>query len=117
MNDGIVIIGAGIAGLTSAIAFEKLGYKATLFEASSEIKAVGAGIGLAGNAIGALKVLGIEESIISMGNQLNNFPILDQNGKLIYTVSSEKIKKIQNRKFHHSSCLTTQNIIRSIKVH
>ncbi|MCL1688356.1 hypothetical protein BAS09_18200 [Elizabethkingia ursingii] len=106
MNDEIVIIGAGIAGLTCAIAFEKLGYKTILFEAASEIKAVGAGIGLAGNAIGALKVLGIEESIISMGNQLNNFPILDQNGKLIYTVSSEKIKKkfkVENFTIHRAS--------------
>ncbi|GAA4800495.1 FAD-dependent monooxygenase [Olivibacter ginsenosidimutans] len=89
----IAIIGGGIAGLTAAIAFEKLGYQVTVYEASKSIKPVGAGLGLAGNAIGAFRVLDIEKAVIAKGKLLENFPILNQQGRTIYSLYSERVKK------------------------
>lgn len=47
------ILGAGIAGLTTAIALQKIGIKAQVFEAAPDIKPLGAGLLLAANAVKA----------------------------------------------------------------
>lgn len=109
MNKSIAIVGAGIGGLTTAIAFEKLGHSVTIFESSPSIKPVGAGLGLGGNAVGAFKVLGVEQAVISKGRLLQNFPILDQNGKMISNVYSDKIKSrfsIENFSIHRTDLHT-----------
>lgn len=106
MQKSIAIVGGGIGGLTTAIAFEKLGQSVTVFEASPSIKPVGAGLGLGGNAVGAFKVLGIEKAVIAKGRLLQNFPILDQNGKVISNVNSGKIKSrfsIENFSIHRAN--------------
>lgn len=106
MQKSIAIVGAGIGGLTAAIAFEKLGHAVTVFEASQSIKPVGAGLGLGGNAVGAFKVLGIDKAVIAQGNLFQNFPILDQNGKLIYNVNSDKIRNrfsVENFTIHRAA--------------
>lgn len=51
----IDIIGAGIGGLTTALAFEKKGISSRIFEQSPKIKPVGAGIILANNAMQVYK--------------------------------------------------------------
>ena len=53
-NHHIAIVGGGIAGLTTAIALRKLGLRPTLFESAPQIKALGAGLVLAANAMKAL---------------------------------------------------------------
>ncbi len=47
-----MIVGAGIGGLTAAIALRRAGIDATVFERAGEIEEVGAGILLAANAVG-----------------------------------------------------------------
>ena len=47
----IAIAGAGIAGLTTAIALTQKGFDVTVYEAAPHIKPVGAGITLSANAI------------------------------------------------------------------
>jgi len=93
MKNTIAIVGGGIAGLTCAIAFEKLGYKTTIFESRKSVEADGAGIAVAGNAIGAFKLLGIDKDIIARGQMVNHFPILDENGKTLFAVKPHQIKK------------------------
>jgi 2-polyprenyl-6-methoxyphenol hydroxylase-like FAD-dependent oxidoreductase len=89
----IAITGAGIAGLTAAIAFQKAGYETTIFEAAADLRPVGAGLGLAPNAIKALAALSIAEDIIPLGRKLPHFRILDQKGKVISETNSEMISK------------------------
>ncbi|WP_295129196.1 FAD-dependent monooxygenase [uncultured Chitinophaga sp.] len=79
----ITILGGGIAGLTTAIALQKAGFNTEVFEAAPEIKAVGAGLGLAPNAIKAFQQLGIAEKVISLGAKWPFFSILNQQGKVI----------------------------------
>ena len=55
----IAIAGAGIAGLTSAIALAERGLSVRVFERAAELKEIGAGIQLAPNATGILQELGI----------------------------------------------------------
>ncbi len=50
MTETIDIIGAGIGGLTTALTLKQRGLNVNIFESSSEIKPIGAGIILANNA-------------------------------------------------------------------
>jgi len=87
----IGISGAGIAGLTAAIALQQAGIAYTIYEAASEIKPVGAGIALAANAIKAFKKLGIDEAIMSKGRLLDAFVIKDSTGKVITKTDSRSL--------------------------
>lgn len=84
----VTITGAGIAGLTTAIALERIGIKATIFEATPVIKPLGAGIVLAANAMRALQKIGIADDIIARGRQLSAFSIYEKNGRLINRTDS-----------------------------
>ncbi|RRH90008.1 FAD-binding protein [Mesorhizobium tamadayense] len=54
----VVIAGAGIAGLTAALAFAERGYAVTVLEQARQIEAAGAGIQLSPNATRILRRLG-----------------------------------------------------------
>jgi 2-polyprenyl-6-methoxyphenol hydroxylase-like FAD-dependent oxidoreductase len=87
------IIGAGIAGLTTAIALKKIGINSHIFEAAPQIKPLGAGLVLAANAIKAFKSLGIDSKIISYGKELDSFDILDEKGKIITGTDTKALNK------------------------
>ncbi|MET3597272.1 MULTISPECIES: FAD-dependent monooxygenase [Mesorhizobium] len=55
----VVIAGAGIAGLTSALAFAGRGYAATVLEQAGQLEAAGAGLQLSPNATRILRRLGV----------------------------------------------------------
>ena len=69
MKNGI-IIGAGIGGLTTAIALAQKGINVKIFERANEIKEVGAGVWVAPNAMKVFEKLGIEQEIINAGKIL-----------------------------------------------
>jgi len=69
------IIGAGIGGLTTALAFEKKGIEYELFEKSPKLSDVGAGIWLAPNALQVFEYLNVLENIKSAGNSINQIII------------------------------------------
>jgi 2-polyprenyl-6-methoxyphenol hydroxylase-like FAD-dependent oxidoreductase len=99
----ITIIGAGIAGLTAAIAFRNAGYETTIYEAVATLGPVGAGLGLAPNAIKALDHLGIANDIIQQGRKLPYFRILDRTGKTISSNDSHAISarfRLDNLSIH-----------------
>lgn len=77
------IIGGGIAGLTTATALERSGMHATVFEAAPEMRPVGAGLGLAANAIKAFEALGLKQQLLAVSHSLKGFAILDEQGRTI----------------------------------
>jgi 2-polyprenyl-6-methoxyphenol hydroxylase-like FAD-dependent oxidoreductase len=79
----IVILGAGIGGLTTAIALKKQGLPVVVYEAAPEIRAVGAGLVLAANAIKAFRKLEIDQAVMAEGRLLDAFSIKDEKGKVI----------------------------------
>lgn len=83
MQYTFVIVGGGIAGLTTAIALKKVGIQALVIESAPRIEAVGAGISLAANAMQALQHIGVSLPVIKAGRQLNTFSILEPSGKTI----------------------------------
>ena len=66
MGQKIIIIGAGIAGLTAAIAMARKGLDAEVYEQAPELKEVGAGVGLWGNAFRALRAIGLADEVVRL---------------------------------------------------
>ncbi|WP_328972214.1 FAD-dependent oxidoreductase [Streptomyces sp. NBC_00239] len=55
-----VVVGAGIGGLTAAVALDRRGWRVTVCERAPEPPVTGAGIGLAPNALRALEAIGVD---------------------------------------------------------
>lgn len=82
----IDIIGAGIGGLTTALALEKKGFKTRIFEKSSVLKPVGAGIILASNAMQVFRYLGLEGQLMEHGVPIKAMNITDDRLQLLSKV-------------------------------
>jgi len=91
-----IIIGAGIAGITTALGLEKFGIDYDLVEAHDSLNAYGAGIWLAPNALQLLEKIdkGIIEEIKSNGNMVNQFGVTDHHGEPISMIEMQKIEDI-----------------------
>jgi 2-polyprenyl-6-methoxyphenol hydroxylase-like FAD-dependent oxidoreductase len=79
----VIVIGGGIGGLCAAIALQKKGVEAHVYEKVPQIKGLGAGITLSINAILALRQAGMEEPLLAVGQELKSMQILDERGRLI----------------------------------
>ena len=74
----IDIIGAGIGGLTTAIALRQKGFEVRIFERAAQLQPVGAGIVLAANAMQVFRELGIADALVARGCVLEQAYITDQ---------------------------------------
>ncbi len=93
MNNRILIAGGGIAGLTTAIALQQKQLDFLVLEAVPEIKAVGAGITLAGNAMRALRKINISDDVKKQGHMISSMIIQDEKGKVISVMDAEKLSR------------------------
>jgi salicylate hydroxylase len=59
----VLIVGAGIGGLTAALALLRRGYRVDLFEQAGELKEVGAGLQISANGTRALYELGVGDTL------------------------------------------------------
>jgi 2-polyprenyl-6-methoxyphenol hydroxylase-like FAD-dependent oxidoreductase len=96
------IIGGGIAGLTTALALERCGMRATVFEAAPEMRAIGAGLGLAGNAIRAFEALGLKQQLLTVGHDLRGLAILDERGRTITATESPAGQGMEQYAIHRA---------------
>jgi 2-polyprenyl-6-methoxyphenol hydroxylase-like FAD-dependent oxidoreductase len=69
----IVVIGAGLVGLTAAAVLQRAGHEVVVVERAPEIRAAGAGIGLWRNALQVLDHLGIGREIRSMSHEVDTW--------------------------------------------
>ena len=65
----IAVIGGGIGGLTAARALLRRGFEVHVYESSPELREIGAGVALGPNAMKALRSLGLEDPVRSIGYQ------------------------------------------------
>lgn len=77
----VVVVGAGIGGLSAAIALAGEGHKVTLIERSPQFEALGAGLLLAPNAVQVLDALGV--SLVGAGQVLAATQVRAANGALL----------------------------------
>jgi 2-polyprenyl-6-methoxyphenol hydroxylase-like FAD-dependent oxidoreductase len=63
-----LIVGGGIGGLAAAVALQRVGVTAAVFERAPQFAAVGAGLSLWSNALLALRRLGLEAAALDEGS-------------------------------------------------
>lgn len=61
----VIVVGGGIGGLTAAIALRRVGIDVDIYEQAADLREVGAGIGLAANALRALEALELGDELRS----------------------------------------------------
>ncbi len=94
----ISIIGAGIGGLTTAIALKQKVFEVEIFETSKDFKKAGSGINLAINAMQVYERSGIYDEISSLGNYTNSLLITDKKFNIISKVNLLEVEKEFNIK-------------------
>ena len=90
-SNQIAIIGAGIAGLTTALCLAKHGFSVTIFEKASELQEVGAGLQLSPNATFILKKLNLLDQCLAKAEQPQYINLID--GYNLKYLSKLPIKK------------------------
>ncbi len=68
--NSFAILGGGIGGLSLAIALERKGLSVKVYESAPTFKPLGAGLGLAANAVKAYQEIGISEKVVEAGKKL-----------------------------------------------
>ncbi|OEJ93678.1 FAD-dependent monooxygenase [Streptomyces thermolilacinus] len=78
-----IVIGAGIGGLTTAIALRRVGFDVEVFERAPELRAAGFGLSVMSNATAALATLDIDLGLEKRGRVMETYRVKDWKGRLI----------------------------------
>jgi 2-polyprenyl-6-methoxyphenol hydroxylase-like FAD-dependent oxidoreductase len=82
--DDIIIVGAGIGGLTLGLKLHAAGIPCRIFESAAEIRAVGVGINLLPHASKELAGLGLEADLAKVAIATTDATFFNRFGQLIY---------------------------------
>ena len=84
-NPSIIIVGAGIGGLTLALTLHQIGVSCVVLEQAPALGPLGVGINIQPNAVGELYNLGIDEAALAdIGIPCREWALLGRNGREIY---------------------------------
>ncbi|MFD8396284.1 FAD-dependent monooxygenase [Streptomyces sp. NPDC059680] len=89
-----IVIGAGIGGLTAAVALRRVGVDVEVHERASDLWPAGTGLSLMSNALSALRSLGIDLALERRGRVIETFQFLHATGR---PVRSLPLKEIGDR--------------------
>jgi len=73
----VIIIGAGMGGLSAGIALKRIGYDVEIYEQVLEIRPVGAAISVWSNGVKCLNYLGLERETAALGGQMDSMAYMD----------------------------------------
>src|SRR5580698_851710 len=93
-NVDILIQGAGIGGLTLAIALIQKGYTVRIVERASGLSEVGAGIWMAANPMQVFDRLGFAEKIVAAGWTVHRLTLQDYNGDVLQQSDLSAVSKL-----------------------
>jgi len=83
----ILIVGAGISGLSMALALEKAGFTARIIEKYPNLRSEGAAIALPMNAVQMLFYLGLKENLMNLAHTIGSITYAIPNGEVLSTSS------------------------------
>ena len=114
-NLNVVIIGAGIGGLTAGVALEQAGYRVEIYDRVSQLRPAGAGISMWSNGVKVMNRLGLGDRVAKIGGQmdlmqyrtlndelLNDIdlnPLIEQVGQRPYPVSRTDLQQLLLQSF------------------
>ncbi|MEM1279795.1 MAG: FAD-dependent urate hydroxylase HpxO [Cyanobacteria bacterium P01_D01_bin.6] len=105
-----IIVGAGIGGLTTAIAMQQAGYDVEIYDKTRALRPAGAGISLWSNGVKVLNRLGLGAQLATIGGTMNRMeyrshqdeplshidlmPLIYQVGQRPYPVSRTELQEL-----------------------
>lgn len=111
----VIVIGAGMGGLTAGIALKQAGYEVEIYDRVQELRPAGAGISLWSNGVKVLNRLGLSQEIATIGgrmdrmeyrtltgdllNHIDLMPLLHQVGQRPYPVSRTELQQMLLKAF------------------
>lgn len=87
----VVIIGAGIGGLTAGIALSQAGYRVEIYDRVSELRPAGAGISLWSNGVKVLNRLGLGDRMAKIGGVMDQMQYRTKTGELLNDISLQPL--------------------------
>jgi 2-polyprenyl-6-methoxyphenol hydroxylase-like FAD-dependent oxidoreductase len=82
----IGIVGGGIGGVAAAVALQRAGIDAVVYERASELREVGAGLMLWPNATRVLRDLGLLEQVAALSGPSRHFLVRSSAGKVLMDI-------------------------------
>jgi FAD-dependent urate hydroxylase len=79
----VIVVGAGIGGLTAGIALQQAGYEVEIYDRVRELRPVGAGISLWSNGVKVLNALGLGQQMAAIGGQMDKMEYRTKTGELL----------------------------------
>src|SRR5579871_6103865 len=86
--ENVAIIGAGIGGLTAAIALSRHGARVRIYERASALSEAGAGIWVPPNGMRVLSHVGIAEQIRQSGIEIRSAELHDYRAGRLQTIET-----------------------------
>jgi FAD-dependent urate hydroxylase len=112
----VLVIGAGMGGLSAGIALKQAGFDVAIYEQVAEIKPVGAAISVWSNGVKCLNYLGLEQQVAKLGGRMDFMsyadghtgdtmcrfsldPVTQQSGQRPYPVSRADLQNMLMAEF------------------
>ena len=89
----VIIIGGGIGGLSTAIALGRVGVETAVFEQADQLREVGAGLTLWGNATKALEKLGAAAGLLEIGSAVKRFEVRSWRGDVLAVAPFPRLER------------------------
>jgi 2-polyprenyl-6-methoxyphenol hydroxylase-like FAD-dependent oxidoreductase len=84
MQDEILIVGAGIGGLTAALSLHEVGFAVRVFESVAELRMLGVGINLLPHAVREMQELGLRPALEADAAQCRELAYYSKRGQRIW---------------------------------
>ncbi|MEU4721806.1 FAD-dependent oxidoreductase [Nonomuraea dietziae] len=85
-----VVIGAGIGGLTAAVALERRGWQVTVLERAERLEPVGSGLAIASNALKALDTIDLGDEVRRLSRIQGRGGVRTSRGRWLVHTTEEK---------------------------
>ena len=86
----VLVVGAGVAGLALAKALHERGVAVEVVERTTALEQGGAGMYLPGNALRALRELGVESAVTARANPIRRQRFLDHRGRVLAEIDVDR---------------------------
>ena len=99
----IIIIGAGIGGLTAALSLQRVGLSVKVYEQAPSLGEIGAGIMLSPNAVKCLNFLGLEKrlSVLAVEPEHSVYRRFDTAQEMLRAPLKDKMMKTYGARYFH----------------